>query len=606
MDGLAEEILSSQPPVEFWRKFIYCTSLTGPILGSVDHMQPEDFDHIVSPVSVAHFSQYKLTRLMLKQLKELDFHIRNYEGFGMHDGFISEKQLLMGHECVAINPGNHFITVTASFPGEGKSTERSIRCQFLVGTDGAGSTVRNLMGINMKGEKNLQKLISVHFMSQELGQYLINERPGMLFFIFNEKAIGVLVAHNLEQGEFVLQIPFYPPQQRLEDFSSEMHKIIFELVGKELADVKVMDIKPWVMHAEVAEKFLSCGNRIILAGDAAHRFPPAGGFGMNTGIQDAHNIAWKLALVSKGIAPASFLSTYEAERKQIATFNTMLSVQNFKAAMRVPAALGLDPTIANAVHQALNDTIGSILPSGVQKTILDGIFSIGRAQLSDLVLNPNNPLGSARLARLKEIFEEGQSLQLQFPAEDLGFRYLKGALVSDGDNLLHEPEAPTGRRRDFVPSADPGSRLPHINVRPFSNPPSKETFSTLDLVSAEKVEFVLIIAPVDSSYHLALGAFQVAEECKVLLKVCVMWAGETIAGPNRSKAALLPWENFVDVLEVKRAPNSSSWWDVCQMTDRGAILVRPDEHIAWRTKSQLAADATTEMRKVFRTILGSQ
>nr|GME18966.1 putative polyketide hydroxylase isoform X1 [Ipomoea batatas] len=259
-----------------------------------------------------------------------------------------------------------------------------------------------------------------------------------------------------------------------------------------------------------------------------------------------------------------------------------------------------------ALHQVLNNTVGSILPSGVQKTILDGIFSIGRAHLSDLVLNPNNPLGSARLARLREIFEEGQSLQLQFPAEDLGFRYLKGALVSDGDNLLHEPEAPTGRRRDFVPSADPGSRLPHINIRPFSNPPSKETFSTLDLVSAEKLEFLLIIAPVDSSYHLALATFQVAEECKVPLKVCVMWPGETNAGANRSKAALLPWENFVDVLEVKRPPNSSSWWGACQMTDRGAILVRPDEHIAWRTKSELAGDATTEMRKVFHTILGSQ
>nr|GMC62817.1 putative polyketide hydroxylase isoform X2 [Ipomoea batatas] len=398
--------------------------------------------------------------------------------------------------------------------------------------------------------------------------------------------------------QFVLQILFYPPQQRLEDFSSEMHKIIYDLVGKELADIKVIDIKPWVMHVEVAEKFLSCGNRIILAGDVAHHFPPAGGcegFGL-----------LKLALFNLAqiiIVKIPFFWT-ESAVGQIATFNTILSVQNFKAAIRVPVALGLDPTIANAVHQVLNNTVGSILPSGVQKTILDGIFSIGRAHLSDLVLNPNNPLGSARLARLREIFEEGQSLQLQFPAEDLGFRYLKGALVSDGDNLLHEPEAPTGRRRDFVPSADPGSRLPHINIRPFSNPPSKETFSTLDLVSAEKLEFLLIIAPVDSSYHLALATFQVAEECKVPLKVCVMWPGETNAGANRSKAALLPWENFVDVLEVKRPPNSSSWWGACQMTDRGAILVRPDEHIAWRTKSELAGDATTEMRKVFRKMDG--
>lgn len=65
-----------------------------------------------------------------------------------------------------------------------------------------------------------------------------------------------------------------------------------------------------------------------------------------------------------------------------------------------------------AVHRALNDTVGSILPSALQRTILDGIFSIGRAQLSDLVLNENNPLGSARLAKLRQIFEEGQSLQL--------------------------------------------------------------------------------------------------------------------------------------------------------------------------------------------------
>lgn len=57
-------------------------------------------------------------------------------------------------------------------------------------------------------------------------------------------------------------------------------KLIFKLVGLELLDIKVVDIKPWVMHAEVAEKFLSCENRIILVGDAAHRFPPAGGFGM--------------------------------------------------------------------------------------------------------------------------------------------------------------------------------------------------------------------------------------------------------------------------------------------------------------------------------------
>lgn len=76
-----------------------------------------------------------------------------------------------------------------------------------------------------------------------------------------------------------------------------------------------------------------------------------------------------------------------------------------------------------AVHQAINNSVGSILPSELQKTILDGIFTLGRAQLSDFVLNENNPLGSSRLSKVRRIFEGGESLQLQFPAEDLGFRY---------------------------------------------------------------------------------------------------------------------------------------------------------------------------------------
>lgn len=75
-----------------------------------------------------------------------------------------------------------------------------------------------------------------------------------------------------------------------------------------------------------------------------------------------------------------------------------------------------------AVHRVINDGLGSILSSRVQRVILDGLFSIGRAQLSEAILNEKNPVGLSRLARLKRIFEEGKSLQLQFPAEDLGYR----------------------------------------------------------------------------------------------------------------------------------------------------------------------------------------
>ncbi|XP_010519667.1 PREDICTED: uncharacterized protein LOC104799053 isoform X2 [Tarenaya hassleriana] len=566
-------------------------------------MRPKDFEKIVSPVSVAHFSQYKLTNLLLKRLENLDFHVRRLEG---ELDPIGGRQILMGHECVAIDAKNESVTATVSFLKGGKHMRRNIQCRTLIGADGAGSAVRSLAGIEMRGEKNLQKLISVHFMSRELGEYLRNSRPGMLFFIFNTEAIGVLVAHDLQQGEFVLQIPYYPPQQTLSDFSPEICKmLIFKLVGQELADCNVVDVKPWVMHAEVAEKFICCENRVILVGDAAHRFPPAGGFGMNTGIQDAHNLAWKIAALVKGTAQSSILNTYETERRPIALFNTSLSVQNFRAAMSVPSALGLDPTVANSVHRLLNTTIGSIFPSGLQKTILDRVFAAGRAHLSESLLNESNPLGSLRLRRLKSVFEEGKSLQLQFPAEDLGFRYLEGALVPDNGSADVDLEVPTGRRRDYVPSADPGSRLPHTYVRILSDSPSEDIVSILDLVSIEKVEFLLIIAPFEESYQLARATFKVAEEFRTNVKVCVLWPSDNVDGTKaRSKQALAPWQNYINVMELKRQPGEASWWSICKITDRGSILVRPDEHIAWLVKSIVAGDPTLRMREVLSTILG--
>ncbi|KAL2332682.1 hypothetical protein Fmac_013895 [Flemingia macrophylla] len=600
IDGLVEEIQRSQPPVDLWRKFIYCTSLSGSILGSVDHIQPQDLTHVVSPVSVAHFSQYKLTMLLLKRLENLGFQICAPGSLGGKEQFC-EKKIMMGHECVSIDSSDDFVTVTTSSIINGKRVEQNFHCNILIGTDGAGSTVRKLVGIEMRGEKDLQKLVSIHFFSRDLGQFLLKENPGMLFFIFNTESIGVLVAHDLRQGEFVFQIPFYPPQQTIENFSPKAcEELISKLVGREFGDVNVVDIKPWIMHAEVAERFICSGNRILLAGDAAHRFPPAGGFGMNTGIQDAHNLAWKVASVIKGIAPSSMLNTYEIERRPIASFNTRLSLENYKAAMSVPAALGLSPTVANTVHQIIINGIGSILPSGLQKVALDGIFAIGRAQLSEFVLNESNPLGSSRLAKLRRIFEEGKSLQLQFPAEDLGFRYLQGALIAESNGVESPPEVLTGRRRDYTPSARPGSRLPHMFVR--ANPLSEETVSTLDLVSGDTVEFILIIAPVEESYRLAHEAFKVAEELEISLKVCIFWSTDSAEGLEKgSKAALSPWKNYADVEVLS---STSNWWGMCNMTNRGAILVRPDEHIAWSTSSGLAGDLRVEMQRVFSGILG--
>ena len=238
-------------------------------------------------------------------------------------------------------------------------------------------------------------------------------------------------------------------------------------------------------------------------------------------------------------------------------------------------------------------------------------------------------------------------------------RYLNGALDSGSDRNQLTNEF-SRKSRDFVPSSEPGARLPHMPLRlmntsgrkkvcllPSSSPPhprqkkrkekthrkkkevilakfpssddieyiasvlllttpfscSQDNISTLDLVAPDKLEFLLIIAPAKKSYDLALAAYIVAQELEVSLKVCVIWPYGSFDDENNSGSGdtLQPWDDYVDVEEVKSSP---SWWETCQMSSRGAIMVRPDDHIAWRTTAEPGSDAVDQMRKLFSRILG--
>ena len=108
----------------------------------------------------------------------------------------------------------------------------------------------------------------------------------------------------------------------------------------------VVSTSTWMMTAQVAERYRD--GRTFLVGDAAHRFPPTGGLGLNTGVQDAHNLAWKLALVTHGGASDALLDTYESERRPVAQRNAEVSLENGMKLIEVPIALGADPDVAVA------------------------------------------------------------------------------------------------------------------------------------------------------------------------------------------------------------------------------------------------------------------
>lgn len=122
----------------------------------------------------------------------------------------------------------------------------------------------------------------------------------------------------------------------------------------------------------------------------------------------------------------------------------------------------------------------------------------------------------------------------------------------------------------------------------------------MDLISG--VEFILIIAPVQSSYTLARSSIKVAEEFKLPLKVCIIWPkGSSVQNVNSSEVVLEPWKNFIDVQEATRS--LKSWWELCQMSSNGVILVRPDDHIAWKAESNSMNDSYLELKRVFSQIL---
>jgi hypothetical protein len=175
---------------------------------------------------------------------------------------------------------------------------------------------------------------------------------------------------------------------------------------------------------------------------------------MNTGIQDAHNLAWKLAAVLSGAAGHHLLASYEAERRPVAAANAALSVNNWREAIRIPQALGLDPGAASLLNSIVSN---APLPAPVATWLLDAALAAGRGLAAAAV-----PL---RRSALQDILASGMSLRLQFPREDLGFVYSAGAVaVAPKRSSSHTATTSTtasSSRDAFEPSITVGGRLPH-------------------------------------------------------------------------------------------------------------------------------------------------
>lgn len=130
---------------------------------------------------------------------------------------------------------------------------------------------------------------------------------------------GLLITVN-GRDRWILHVPYDPERETPEAFTPERCRelVARAAIGVPDLPVEILSALPWRVSARLADRFRE--GRIFLAGDAAHVVPPTGGFGMNTGIADAHNLAWKLAMTLRGQAGPALLDSYDAERHPVARF----------------------------------------------------------------------------------------------------------------------------------------------------------------------------------------------------------------------------------------------------------------------------------------------
>ena len=215
---------------------------------------------------------------------------------------------------------------------EGADADR-LNADYLIAADGAGSSLRRQMGIEMEGPDALQHFITVHFHADLSG--LIGDKPGILHWIMEPSASGTLISYD--DGQNWVLMHGCPPGQEDPKLYDEARclALINAALGRDDIEVAMKNVSPWVMTAQVAARYRH--GRAFLLGDAAHRFPPAGGLGLNTGMGDAQNLAWKLAMVKNGMADDCLLDSYGSERKAVAETNSAQSMEN---AMRMFELIG--------------------------------------------------------------------------------------------------------------------------------------------------------------------------------------------------------------------------------------------------------------------------
>ncbi len=404
--------------------------------------------------------------------------------------------------------------------------EERIAASYVIAADGAHSPVRNALGIAMIGDPAVDSILNIYFHADIL-------RPGSL------PSVGVQSEDDVIKGAFInmdgkIRYTFQymlEPGENPDDFDPERCEAMIRAASKMPADrpVEVKSIKPWTMSAHVAERFGE--GRIFLVGDAAHAFPPSGGFGMNSAVVDAHNLSWKLALAWRGLAGPDLLASYEHERQPIAFFNTAQSFRNSQTinlrGQDIP--INIAPEVLADINARSTRSLESQLPALVPKS--DEWELMG-------------------------MLEHGSSM-----GQEIGYSYLDSPVVArDGR------EEVVLKVIEFRAHGTPGARAPH-----FWLTHKGKRISSIELFTDH---FVLLTGPQGHAWQTAAAA---------------------IDGPVGLEC--------IRVGDDDHVVEDADFAALVGIDADGAVLVRPDGHIAFRAQNA-NGDLVAALRSALATATG--
>ena len=272
------------------------------------------------------------------------------------------------------------ITTTLVELATGRREE--IAAQYLIGSDGANSAVRAGLGTRMSGRGTLGEAVGLYFKAPELGERL-GARPGVMYWVLAPGCGGVIYTIN-GGDEWVFNRYFAPGEAAS---AEEPVALIQRAIGAEMK-IELLSAQKWLPRQLVADRYQSA--RCFLAGDACHLFVPTGGFGMNTGISDAVDLAWKIAAQLEGWGGAKLLASYETERRPIGLFNTREAADNYDKSgtiFGVPDALEEDSGAGDAARSA----VAALLPPKIKHFAPIGVHLGSAYESSPLIVDDGTP-----------------------------------------------------------------------------------------------------------------------------------------------------------------------------------------------------------------------